>query len=372
VSRSVLGDHPAFPIPHAYGFALRREVFVFYPLLGLVAGLVAVVFIRSFFGAQKLAERMPGPPVLRPVVGGLVVGVAVWMSSGVLVGYGHLAVRLDVFGRMALGALVLLVAGKIFVTAITMGFGGTGGVFTPSLYLGAATGGAFGVALAALFPSLRLHPEAYALVGMGAMVAAATGAPITAILIVFEMTNDYAIVLPLMLTSVIALAVARHLEPDDLYSGWLRRRGEHLEHGEDRDVLAGLRVADTLDPDPPTVVEHATVDEMLDHLGHTDLTELPVVDGEGHLLGTVTIAELGRLARDQGALAALLMAADVAGPTETVSPADTLLDATRRMGVRGSGSLPVVDPATGRLVGVVTRAHVLARYEQAVAGAARG
>ena len=367
VSRAVFGDHPAFPVPAHYGFALRREVFVFYPLLGVVAGLVAVVFIRSFFGMQKVAERVPGPPVLRPVLGGLAVGLTVWLSGGLLVGYGHLAVRLEVFGRMALGALALLVVGKIFVTTVTMGFGGTGGVFTPSLYLGAATGGAFGVALTALFPELRLHPEAYALVGMGAMVAAATGAPITAILIVFEMTNDYAIVLPLMLTSVIAYAVARHVEPDNLYSGWLRRRGEHLLHGEDRDVLAGLRVEGSMDPAPRVVPEWATVDELLEHLGHTDLTELPVVDDDGCLLGTVTFAELGRIARDPAMLASLLLAADIAGPAVTVGPGDSLLEATRKMGVRGSGSLPVVDSATGRLLGVITRGHVLASYEQAVA-----
>jgi chloride channel protein, CIC family len=334
-----------------------------------VAGLVAVLFIRSFFAAQEVAKRVPGPAVLQPILGGLAVGLLVWLSGGILVGYGHLAVRVEVFGGMALYALALLVLGKIAVTSLTLGFGGTGGVFTPSLYIGAATGGAFGVALTRLFPGLHLHPEAYALVGMGAMVAAATAAPITAILIVFEMTNDYAIVVPLMVAAVIAQLVARWLEPDSLYSGWLRRRGEHLVHGSDRDILAGLSVGEALDPNPTIIPESATVDQLLEHLGRSDLTEFPVVDGDRQLLGVISVAELGRLAHDAQAFTPVVIAADVASPSEVAAPGDSLLDATRKMGIRGRNSLPVVDPATGRLVGTITRAHVLAMYERAVAGA---
>jgi chloride channel protein, CIC family len=376
VSRSVFGDHPAFPIPMEYGFALRREVFLFYPLLGVLAGLVAVLYVRSVFRAQALAARLPGPPVLAPILGGVAVGLLVWLSGGVLVGYGHLSVRLELFGRMGLGVLALLVIGKILATSITLGFGGSGGVFTPSLYIGATTGGAFGVALSRLFPTLGLHPEAYALVGMGAVVAAATAAPITAILIVFEMTNDYAIVVPLMIASVIAQVVARRVEPDSLYSGWLRRRGEHLVDGADRDILAGVPVLDVLDSNPTVIAESATVDQLLQHLdqllghlGPSDLTEFPVVTPDRQLVGVISVAELGRIAHDAQAFSPVIIAADVAGPTEIAAPSDSLLEATRKMGIRGRNSLPVVDPETGKLLGVITRAHVLAMYERAVAGA---
>jgi CIC family chloride channel protein len=283
------------------------------------------------------------------------------------VGYGHLAVRLQVFGRMAWTTLALLALGKILATSLTLGAGGTGGVFTPSLYIGAATGGAYGVLMTQLFPRLGLHPEAYALVGMAAMVGAATHAPITAILIVFEMTNDYAIVLPLMMATVIATVVARHLERDSLYSGWLRRRGEHLEHGADRDVLAGVRVGDVYERGAPSIPDTATVDQLAAQLARADRTEFPVVDGEACLLGIVTVAELARAATEAGALGGVLLAADLAGPTETVTPEDTLLEAVRRMGVRGIGSLPVVDGASGRLMGVLGRAEVLAAYERVAA-----
>ena len=368
VSHSFLGNHPAFPIPVEYGFALKREVFVFYPFLGVVAGVVAALFVRIYFGTESLLRRLNIRPAVLPWLGGAMVGTLVILSRGLLVGNGHFAVHLEVFGRMSASSLGLLALGSILATSITLNTGGSGGLFTPSLYVGAATGGAFGVLLTDLFPTLGLRPEAYALVGMGALVAAATAAPITGILLVFEMTNDYAIVLPLMLTTVIANLVARRIEPDSLYSGWLRRRGERLEHGTDRDVLTGLTVSDAFDPAPHVVSDDASVDLLLAHLGRGAYTDLPVVDEERRLVGIITLADLGRLAgaRDQ---TATLVARDVVTPAETVTPGDSLLTAVRKMGVRGAPSIPVIDAGTGRLLGLVSRAHVLALYERTVAGA---
>jgi CIC family chloride channel protein len=372
VSHTFLGNNPAFPIPEDYGYALQRELLVFYPFLGIIAGLVGVLFVRVFFGTESLVRRVASPRWTLAFLGGLLVGVLVLLSKGLLVGHGHLAVHLDVFGGMSWTSLALLALGSIVATSITLNFGGSGGVFTPSLYVGAATGGSFGVALAGLFPDLGLRPEAYALVGMGAVVAASTSAPITGMLLVFEMTNDYEIVLPLMLTTVIANLVARRLEPDSLYSGWLRRRGERLQHGADRDVLAGLRVADAFDPAPAVVGETAPINQLLEHLGRGAFTDLPVVDEQRRLIGIIPIADLGRLAGEPREKTADLVASEVTIPAETVAPGDSLLEAIRRMGVRGAPSIPVVDLATGHLLGLVSRAHVLARYEQAVAGGATG
>lgn len=367
VSHIFLGDNPAFPIPEEYGYVLQRELLLFYPALGVVAGLVAALFIRVFFGTESLVKRIRLHPAVIALAGGGVVGLLVLLSGGMLVGHGHLAVHLDLFGGMSWQSLSLLALGSIVATSITLQAGGSGGVFTPSLYLGAATGGAFGVALAGLFPSLDLRPEAYAIVGMGAVVAAATAAPITGILLVFEMTNDYEIVLPLMLATVVANLVARRIEPDSLYSGWLRRRGERLQHGADRDVMAGLRVADAYDRAAAVVAESASLDLLLAHLGRGAYTDLPVVDQEHRLVGIITLADLGRLAGNRDVPPGLV-AADVVAEAESVTPDDSLLEAVRRMGVRGTPSVPVVDPATGRLLGVVSRAHVLALYERAVAG----
>jgi CIC family chloride channel protein len=372
VSHSFLGNNPAFPIPEEYGYALQRELMIFYPFLGVIAGLVGVLFVRVFFATETIVRKLEGPRWTAAFLGGLLVGVLVLLSKGMLVGHGHLAVHLDVFGGMSWTSLALLALGSILATSITLNFGGSGGVFTPSLYVGAATGGAFGVALTGLFPGLGLRPEAYALVGMGAVVAASTSAPITGMLLVFEMTNDYEIVLPLMLTTVIANLVARRLEPDSLYSGWLRRRGERLQHGADRDVLAGLRVADAFDPAPQVVGETAPLGQLLEHLGSGGFTDLPVVDEQRRLIGIIPIADLGRLAGEPREKISTLVASEVTIPAETVAPGDSLLEAIRRMGVRGAPSIPVVDHATGHLLGLVSRAHVLALYERAVAGGATG
>jgi CIC family chloride channel protein len=265
---------------------------------------------------------------------------------------------------MAWYLLAAIALGKILTTSITLHGGGSGGLFTPSLYLGAVTGGAVGSLLHQLFPLLALHPEAYAVVGMGAVVAAATAAPITGILIVFEMTNDYAIMLPLMLATAITYWVARHIEHDSLYSGWLRRRGEHLEHGANRDVLAGLHVADALDRDPITIDERATLREMAGLLGKTTYFDAPVVTSGMKLVGMISMIELGRIINGSPELADLAIAADVATPVTPVRPDANLLDVIRQMGVKGSATLPVVDPDSGRFEGVIARAHVLAVYER--------
>jgi CIC family chloride channel protein len=367
VSRAVFGNHPAFPIPVEYGYTLAREVVLFYPLLGAVTGLVSALFIRCYFRSDDWARRLRVPPVLLPWLGGALVGGLVYLSRGILVGYGHLAVHLEVFGRMAWYFLLLLALGKIVATSLTLTTGGSGGLFTPSLYIGAATGGAFGVLLRDLFPAIHIHPEAYALVGMGALVAGATNAPITGILIVFEMTNDYAIVPPLMLATVICHHIARRLEPDSLYSGWLRRRGERIEHGSDRILLTGLGVRDAYQRAPQVFQADAPVSTLLQHLRPGEQTTFPVVDANRRLLGVVTMAELGQLARDRPDPAGLV-AADVAGPTETVTLDDSLLEATRRLGVRGASALPVVEEGSLRLVGLISRSHILAAYERALSG----
>lgn len=365
VSRAVFGNHPAFPIPQEYGFALSTEILVLYPLLGIVCGLVAVFFIRTYFRVQEIAGRIAAHPLLLAAGGGAIVGLLVFLSNGVLVGYGHLAVRIEVFGRLAWYALALLVVGKILATSLTLHIGGSGGVFTPSLYVGAATGGAFGSAVRQIFPQLYVVPEAYAIVGMGALVATATGAPITGILIVFEMTNDYAIVPALMMVVAIAMVLTRKLEPDTLYSGYLRRRGEHLPETAQPDVMADLRVSNVLEP-MTGIRSDASLDEVLDRAALSDGADLPVLDHDQQVAGMIILASLAGLGRGHSSSDLLIVAADLAEPTEVMVPRDPILSAIQKMGRRGVGTLPVVDPESGALLGVVTRQRILGAYERIV------
>jgi CIC family chloride channel protein len=369
VSRAFFGNHPAFPIPKQYGFGSVGEVLVLYPGLGILTGLVSVFYVRVYFAADRVHQwarrRLSGAWLAW--LSGAAVGLLVWVSGGLLVGYGHLALHAEMFGRLAWYALLALALGKILATAITLTGGGSGGVFTPSLYIGAATGGGFGALLAHAAPSLGVSPSAYALVGMGGLIAGATDAPITGVLLVFEMTNDYGLVLPLMLTVVLAHAVARRFEPDSLYSGWLRRRGESIVHGADRDVLAGVLVRDAYEPSPRVIPEDAPLPVLLDYLGATDQPCFPVVDAAQRLVGVITVSELGRLAAEVHDAGALIRAVDVAEASEVVAPTDSLYEAVRQMGVRGVGALPVVDPSSGRIFGLITRGHIVTAYDRGLA-----
>ena len=199
------------------------------------------------------------------------------------------------------------------------------------------------------------------------MIAGATDAPITAVLLVFEMTNDYGLVLPLMITVVLAHAVARRFEPDSLYSGWLRRRGESIVHGADRDVLAGVLVRDAYEPSPRVIPEDAPLPVLLDYLAATDQPCFPVVDAAQRLVGVITVTELGRLAAEVHGVGSLIRAVDVAEASEVVAPTDSLYEAVRQMGVRGVGALPVVDPSSGRIFGLITRGHIVTAYDRGLA-----
>ncbi len=369
VSRAVFGNHPVFPVPIEQAYSLTREVVLFYPVLGLVTGLASVLFVRVYFGVDGLRERLRVSPVWIAAAGGAVVGGFAFLSRGLLMGSGHLAIPLDSFTQLAWYLVALLALAKIVATSLTLNTGGSGGLFTPSLYVGASIGSAFGMMLMAFFPSLHLSPAPYALVGMGSVVAAALNAPMTGIFMVWEMTGNSTIMLPLMLSVVVSHAIARRLERDSLYSGWLRRRGEHFEHGEDKDVLAGLRVEDAYERQPTVIPAGAAANLFLVHLGSPGQDLFPVVDNANALVGVLTVSDLARIAREHPERHASLTAAQAAQPSEAVHPGDSLLEAMRRMGARGLGALPVVQPGGSRLLGLLSRRDMLGLYERILAGA---
>jgi len=362
--RPFLGAHPAFHIP-AYGTIRPAAIFIFYPLLGIVCGLWSAFYTRTFFATATAFSRARGPRWLRPVLGGLIVGLIVYASGGLLVGNGHLAIPTPIFGGIAWYLLLGIALAKSVATAVTLGSGGSGGVFTPTLFIGAALGGAMGRIGYLTFPGFGLHPQAWALVGMAGLVAGANRAPITAIFMVFEMTNDYQLVPPLMLVSVIAFAVARKAAPYGLYDGWLERRGEHLAHGADRALMDRIRTAEALDTHPIVVRPSDTLADVIAAAGRTRYPTLPVVDVDDVLLGVITYDGLRQAMLDRGVLAGVVLAADLAAPTEVVLPSDSLAVALRKMNARAIEVIPVVmSESHPRIVGILSRADVLAAYER--------
>lgn len=232
------GADAPFPQALDYGYNFYREVFIFFPLLGVVTGLMAGLFVVLEDRVARARWRRITPPAALPWIGGAIVGLIIAAGQGFLTSRGHFTIDFDALARLSWQALLLMAVGKIVATVLTLNAGGSGGVFAPSLVVGATTGTALGLLLRELFPALPLTPESYALAGMGSLVAAATGAPITAILLVFEITEDHAIILPLMLSVVVSITVRRMFTRETLYTAWLRRTGRVTRSG-DEEPLTG-------------------------------------------------------------------------------------------------------------------------------------
>lgn len=369
--RPFLGSQPIFA--SRTPVSARPAEILLYPVLGVVCGLVSAAYARLYLYANDRGRRMPGPPFVWPIVAGAIVGLIVIASRGLLAGNGHLAIPDPIFGGLAWYALLAITVGKIVATAITLGFGGSGGVFTPTLFVGAALGGGLGVLGAEVVPGNLVHPHAWAFVGMAGLVAGATRAPLTAIFIVFEMTDDYTYIVPLMIVAVIAYATSRRFAPSGLYDGWLDARGERLAHGVDQSVMDHVYVGDALDREVESVPATASITELAVAAASTRHGVLPVVDPEGGLVGLVSHHALREAILSRSSLGTFIIAADLAEPADALAPRDTLRRALAVMNARGLDALPVVEGASdgtgGRFVGLLSRRDVLVVYEQALSRA---
>ncbi len=227
VGQALLGSHPAFSGPVAVGYQFDAELFIFFPLLGVLAGGTSAFFVwfEDFIGRNRsrISTRW------LPWLGGAVVALGVLISGGVLAGRGHIEIDLTMLASLPWHLALVLAFSKAAVTAITLNTGGSGGVFAPALAVGAFTGAAVAGLIAALFPDLPLDPTSYIVVGMGCGIAAATGATLTGLFFVFELSRNYALMMPLMMAVVIATLVRRSLVRHNLYSGWLVRTGRVKE-----------------------------------------------------------------------------------------------------------------------------------------------
>ncbi|MGD8319799.1 MAG: chloride channel protein [Gemmatimonadota bacterium] len=358
VSRALYGQAQVFEIP-AYALMSPME-FVPYALLGLLAGFVAVGFTVFLYGQERAWEHLSVPPWVKPAVGGLVVGAVALFFPEVL-GIGHVTMDRMLEGQAGLGLLLALVVMKIVSTSLTLGSGGSGGVFVPSLFVGAALGGALGTAVDRWAPFAHGGPGAYALVGMGAVVAATSHAPLTGIVIMFELTGDYQIILPVMMACILATVVASTLKEESIYTQKLKWKGISLRQGREESILKHMSVRSVLRREYGWFPEDAPLASVLgEALGSTQTT-FPLVGPEGELTGVIRVQDLHRSLDDRGALEPVLVAADMATPTGSLHESDTVEQALELLTESGADLLPVVG-ASDRLVGVVFASDVLERY----------
>lgn len=364
ISRTAFGESPVIAMPTVYSVGPGAELLM-YAVLGVVTGSVAVLYTRGVHGMGDLLGRLR-LTWHRVVAGALLVGLLDILFRADLWGRGHESFSIAMIGGRAGGFLIALAFAKLIATAATINVTRAGGVFTPAMFIGATLAGGLAVLADQVLPWFTIEPEAFALVGMAGLVAGATHAPLTAIMIVFEMTGDYALILPLMLCGAIAYITARRIYPESVYSEWLVRRGETIHSGRDTAVLERLRVADCYNNDPHVIGENATVPQIVAAISDSPQIEFPVLDSDLSLVGMITYDDLRTVLAGAESLSPVVLAGDLAKQQfEWVTPDDSLRTALRKLAVRGSHHIPVIaGEDEERLLGLIGRAEILSAYDR--------
>ncbi len=397
VSQNFLGDRPAFTVP-SYTLASPLTL-LFYLLLGLASALVGIMFIHMLSWLEDTFDDWHFPLALKPAVGALLLGllgVLYLQLSGVafstttefelgmplieniphVFGAGFTFIEQALQGQVNVYLLGLLVLLKPLATSFTLGSGNSGGVFAPSLFIGAMLGGAMGVGFHAWQPEIAGPPGAYALVGMAAVFSATARAPLTAMLIVFEMSNDYSMILPLMVAAVTASHLAQALCPESIYTIKLMRRGIRFSQGRDMDIMQSVQVSEVMLTDPVTVHEKDSLAELYRKFQETNLLGFPVVDKNKILSGIVTLQDLERVLAHKTIAITLhtLRVQDVAVANPiTVYPDEPIWNAIQKMAPRDLARLPVVSREhEGKLIGLISRSDILRAYDVGIVRKQRG
>ena len=364
VARSYLGDAPAFVVPE-YSLVHYGEV-PLYAVLGMLMGLVAVVFIWALYKSEDLFEHSRLPPFSRTTVGGLCVGGLLLIAPEVY-GTGFEAMSRLLHETTAWRMLIFLFLLKLLATCTTLGSGASGGIFSPSLFLGVVAGGLFGHLVHFVFPNITATPEAYAMIGMGAVVAGTTHAPVTAILMLFELTGGYQIILPVMIACTLSTVTARYLHPHSIYTLKLARRGVSLSLGREETVMRSFHVADVMHAPAPTLPDDAAFQQVVSRvLGSPDPYYYTVSPGD-QLTGVISLHDIKTLL-SEGGLDGLVVARDVARPVHTVAHMhEPLTECLRKFRETQLDCLPVTaDAASSQVMGVVTQTDLLEVYDREV------
>jgi CIC family chloride channel protein len=383
VLRVFLGNNPLFKVPQ-YQLTHPAE-FAVYAVLGVAGGVVSAAFAKLLLGMRARFLRFPQTTAwFQPLAGGLLVGLMGWFVPQVMgVGYGYVGEALN--GRMAFQLMALLVVLKLFAVTVSYASGNAGGIFGPALFIGAMLGGTVGTVAHHLFPAYTATPGAYALVGMGAVFAGVVRAPMTSVLMIFEMTQDYAVIVPLMIANLVSLFIASRLQHAPIYEALAVQDGIHLPTAETRQRYGQRQVVTVMQAAGPSLPDEITVREALERVRASELRTWLVTDRRG-VIGVINLARLER----EAAEATDKEAPDKEGPdkqgTDTQDTdrkstdkklrelvdvldfphvhADQALDlALERMGASHFEILPVVSRANvHQLEGIVTLRDVLNAY----------
>ena len=358
ISRTFLGSNPAFATP-PYELLSSYDI-LFYFVLGLLSALIGWVFIKVLYKCEDIFDAIKLPSYIKPAIGGLILGL-IGLYFPQIFGVGYPSIEKALNGQLGPILVFALIGLKLIATSLTLGSGGSGGVFAPSLFIGAMLGSSFGSFLHFVFPLISVSPGAYALVGMAAVFAGAAQAPISAILILFEMTGDYKIILPLMVACVISTLVLKWISKESIYTMKLSRRGIDILKIKNEDLLEKIKVSEVMFKKLITVNESVSVSEVGLLSKSTSHKGFPVLDNDGRLKGMVTLQDIyNSLNKERGDIpVAEIMSQDLI----LCFPEETLKDALEKLGEWNIGRIPVVERNDrGHLIGLITRKCVIEAY----------
>lgn len=362
ISRVFLGDVPAFAVP-AYPLHNLWELLL-YAVLGITCGFFGMIYIRTLYKFEDLFDTLRGiPEYVKPVLGGLIIGTIGFFYPQIF-GVGYETIELALAGKLVLSMTALLAVLKLLATSITIGSGGSGGVFAPGLFMGAMLGSTLGIIFHQVWPNIAVVPAAYALVGMGAVFAGSAQAPITAIIMLFEMSNDYHIILPLMIACIISAAVTRGLYPANIYTVKLIRRGLDIDAARYPDVFRNITVSEAMTKNVQSIPSKLTVAQAYREVKDSPHRGFPVIDEKGRLVGIVTSYELVALQQKGKDLPVKAIAT-----TDLVvtTPDEPLSIAALKLCRYNIGRLPVVEPGKpDKMVGLLSRTDIIEAYSKVI------
>jgi CIC family chloride channel protein len=359
VSRVFLGSHPAFEVP-AYSFVSLYEI-GFYLGLGILAGITANFLIKWVYSTERIFEKhIAIPAYLKPALGGLIVGIIGFFLPQVF-GYGYDTISSLLNQEVIFQTIILLFIFKIIAFIVTIGSGASGGIFSPSLFIGAALGAAFGFLINQPYPDITAPMGAYALVGMAAVFAAVSRATFTAIIIIFELTLDYNIILPLMFSCVIADLVAWMVSKDTIYTKKLTLRGIRISQDMEANMLDSLRVGEAMSL-MQGIGENQNIVEVHSQLIEGNYSTTCIVDENKHLKGIISLKEINKIPiadRDKDVKEFLRE------PSEVTYPNETLSEALYKMAKHNLDRLPVIhEKDRPKVLGQISRSEIINRMHE--------
>jgi CIC family chloride channel protein len=363
--RALEGNEVTFNVP-VHELVHPAEI-IFYLALGMLCGVVARLFTFIYFYTQQIfEEKLNIADLYKPAIGGLLVGM-ISISMPQILGNGYDAMEQALTGQIFWGLAFLLVFMKIICTSITLGSGGMGGVFAPSLFIGAMLGTAYGSGVHFFFPTLSASAETYSVVGMGAVAGAVMQAPLTNILMLFELTNDYTLILPIMATCIAASYTYQKFSKQSIYVQNLLNKGINIRHGREASIMNSIKVRDVMSTDITTIAQETPFRKILETISYSKNFYFPVIDKEGDMTGILSFSDIREVIFEEQ-LGDLLVAGELANNNViSLTPQQNLNEAMVIFSQLDVDQLPVVRSEDKlKVIGILSRSEMMASYNRAI------